>query len=242
MPRVQPDGFAIGRGSRERVRGPRGARRPGIQAPPIEFVGATKASFPLSGTGGFELTVTLPTDPNVEDGDWMVGALATSGPAASAFSTPGWFQVDFGDLIIIARIASSEPASYTFTGSGFSSGVARSGVLNTYRNISAVGAQAQNDGSLSVSDLTNAKTGSALVSFVKGRSTLTSEPWVVDPPMTQGKQHTGACLLPYCRNTHLASAFELNLPAGLITGRGYSWGGLGGPSAFETYGVILEPL
>lgn len=242
-PRPQPYGLSTGRGQFERnLRGGRSAPRPGVTAPPIEFVGATKASVPASGTGGFETYVTIPIHTNVQDGDLMVGALAFSGPDSWGYTTPGWFQTDYGDMVIIARIASSEPASYTFSGVSFSAGVARSGVLNAFRNVSAVGDLAQAAGVTTVADLNNVKNGSALCAFAKGRTTLTTEPWAADSPMTLGQKHNGACLLPYCTNTTMASAYELDLGVGLITGRGFSWTGPGSPAQPETYGAILEPL
>lgn len=217
------------------------AVRPGLSVP-VEFVGATEASTPASEMGDLGTGISISAAAATLAGDLLVACIGTSYNGTETWSTPGFLQADLGDLIILAGVAATDAPSFSWTSSGMPGGVARSAQMIALRNWGAITDTAHGDGVTTVPDLSSGKSGSALVAFAKGRTTLTTEvTWSPDSPMTLGQRHSGICSIAYCLNTHTASAYQVGLGAGTVSGRNFSWVGLGSPNVPEVYGVTVEP-
>jgi hypothetical protein len=190
------------------------------------FRAAAKATTPpTQTTGNSGGTVVIPVPTGTQNGDMMI-AVVTYAVGGSVTVPSGWTAINVGtnflrEMRSYFRVASSEPASYTWTFG--SPDFARNGVMVSIKDANAtLGANAVATG-FTVPSLSVTVDGSLLVAFAAAETTTyTPESFLSTSPLTERSDHICNGSAAYNQPNEGTIATEANLLISTISGRNFT--------------------
>jgi hypothetical protein len=211
------------------------------------FRAAAKATTPPTETSNNAgTTVVIPVPTGTQDGDMMIAAV-TFASGASITVPSGWTLINSHTTFSRAtltyyRVASSEPASYTWTIASSGSGFPRNGVMVSIQDANAtLGANAI-QGSFTVPDLSVTVDGSLLVAFASAETTTyTPESFVATSPLTERSDHICNGTAVYNFPTEITIATEAGILISTVSGRNFT-NSLSDNFENAAGGVIVKPI
>lgn len=206
---------------------------------------SSKATTPATNSGSQSgSTVVVPVPTGTQNGDLMIAIVNATG----AIITPpaGWTEiVSQSDTRGYSRVASSEPASYTWTIG--EADYSRNGVMISVKDANSTLGDIQsafyqlNGKNFPVPDLSVSVAGSLLVAFATSGQVTITEDFTADSPLSMQVEHACNGSVSYSIASAMALATEAGLSVGTLTGRNFV-----NNSSDELLkvvgGIIIKPL
>jgi len=207
---------------------------------PIEFVGASPASFPADQGNEDGTDLTIPVPSGVQSGDILLVIERWAGVVVPT-APSGWSELFniTGSVSVFNRTAnSSEPADYTWTGV---TDLGRAGCMVAFRNCTIGDTNSStlpSSNPMVIPTVTALADGAALVALSGKPISSFSNTYTANSPLIEAAQHEAA--QGDGGNPSAAFiAYELSISAGSISGREIENTATFSASAA---GICLEPL